>query len=209
MEVSIKNKFEKRLKNWYLLLITGILFIGMGIWVMATPIGAFLTLAWLFSFGFILSGITDITYSITNRNSIKSWGWYLVLGILTLLLGIHLILRPGLTALILCYYIGFWLLFRSIMHIGNAIELKDQEVKNWGWVLILGILGIVFSLILLWNPTLTSIATSFWLGFGFIALGFLQIVLGFGLRKIKKKVDSFKKQNHERKYAAFEIVKED
>lgn len=209
MEASIKNKIEKRVKNWYLTLITGILFIGIGIWVMATPIGAFLTLAWLFSFGFIFSGITDIIYSITNRKTIKSWGWLLVLGILTFLIGFHLMLRPGLTALVLCYYIGFWLLFRSIMHIGNAIELKDQGVKNWLWILVLGILGIVFSFILLWNPTVTSIATSFWLGFGFIALGLLQIVLGFGLRKIKKKVSTFKQRLKDKQYADYEIMDED
>lgn len=208
MIVNVKDKIKNRLKNWYLPLITGVVFIIMGIWVMATPIGAFLTLAVVFSFGFMLSGFTDIIHSISSRKEIKSWGWYLILGILTFILGIHLMLRPGLTAIILCYYIAFWLLFRSIMHIGNAIDLKEQKTKNWGWVLALGILGVLFSIILLWNPTLTSIATSFWISFGLISIGLVQVVLGFGLRKIKKKINSNKRENDIQELTDYEIITE-
>ena len=188
----MKGIIESKLKHWYLLLITGIVFLGLSIWVFATPIGAFLTLAWLFSIGFAISGISEIVYAVSNRKSLKNWGWYLAGGILTLVLGLHLMLRPGLTALILCFYIGFWLMFRSIMHITTAFEQKDNESKNWGWILVLGILGVIFSFILLWNPVVTSVTFSYWLGFGLLIFGIVQIVLSFGMKKLKSKAKEFR-----------------
>lgn len=185
----MKNEIENRLKNWYLLLITGILFILLSLWVLFTPLASFLTLAWVISIGFVFSGISEIVYSITNRKQLPSWGWVLAGGILTLILGLHLSVRPGLTALILCFYIGFWLLFRSIMQVSNSFELKSIGVKKWGWILALGILGIIVSLVLLWNPAATSVAVSYWMGFGIFFFGLLQIVLAFGLRKIKTRIE--------------------
>lgn len=202
----MKTRTEKRLKHWYLLLITGAIFIGLGIWVMATPLVALITLAWIFSIGFVISGISEIVYSLSNRKELKNWGWYLAGGILTLIMGLHLMLRPGLTALILCFYIGFWLMFRSIMHISTAIELKDTKAKNWGWVLALGIIGVIFSFVLLWNPVVTSITVSYWMGFGLLAFGILQIVLSLGLRKIRKEAKEFR-EDLEGEYA--EIIDQD
>lgn len=206
MIAQIKNKIANKLKNWYLPLITGILFIGMGIWVISTPISSFVALAWIFSLGFILSGIADIVYSLSNRKQLNSWGWYLALGIFTFLLGFHLLARPGLTALILCYYIGFWLFFRSVMHIASSIEIKDDGYKNWGWILTFGILGMIFSFLLLWNPTLAGVFTSYWLGFGLISFGILQIFLSMGLRRIKRK---FKKNIGKDLYADYEIIEKE
>ncbi|MCO6498391.1 MAG: DUF308 domain-containing protein [Chitinophagaceae bacterium] len=157
-----------------------------------TPIASFLALAWVFSIGFVIAGLSEIIYSIANRKELRSWGWYLTGGILTFLIGFHLSLRPELTALVLCYYIAFWLLFRSIMQIGNAFEIKDIGIKNWGWVFVFGLLGVVAALILLWNPVITSITVIYWLSFGILSYGILQIVLAFEFRKLKVKIENIK-----------------
>jgi len=184
----MKSIIEKRLRHWYLLLITGILFIILSIWVFFTPLTSFLTLAWVISIGFVIGGISEIVYSISNHKQLNNWGWYLTGGILTLIMGILLSVLPGLTALILCYYVGFWLLFRSILEITNSFELKRYQIKNWGWILTFGILGVVISLILLWNPVITSVAIIYWLGMGLMIIGILQIILAFGLKKVKDKI---------------------
>ncbi|HNU47202.1 MAG TPA: HdeD family acid-resistance protein [Bacteroidia bacterium] len=188
----MKSKFENRLNYWYLLLITGIMFIILSIGVFFTPLSSFLALAWVISFGFVIGGISEIAYSVSNRKKLKNWGWYLAGGIITLILGLQLSLIPGVTGLILCYYIGFWLLFRSIMEITNSIDLKKYHVKYWGWVLTFGILGVITSLILLWNPIITSVAIIYCIGIGLLMFGVVQIVLAFGLRKIKDKIENIR-----------------
>lgn len=179
----MENFIKNRLKYWYIPLILGILFIVLGIRTFAAPIGTLLTLAVLFSIGFIITGVLEIIYSTSNRKDLKNWGWYLTGGILSTLIGIHLLIRPELTALLLSFYIGFWVLFRSISQISTSIELKNDGEKNWGWVLTFGILGILFSLVLLWNPLITGLAVSFWIGLAFITVGLLHIILSFSLYK--------------------------
>ncbi len=182
----MKNYVENRLKHWYLPLVLGIVFIALGVWAFTTPITAFLAIIVFFSFGFIFSGIIEIIYSLSNRKTLKSWGWYLAGGIMTLLMGLLLAGSPDLTALLISFFIGFWLLFRSIMYTVSAFELKSLGVSNWGWTLVFGLLGIIFSFVLLWNPLILGLGLAIWIGFGLIVLGIINILLSFSLRKVKK-----------------------
>lgn len=185
----MKEIISEKLKYWYVPLILGLVFVGLGILVILTPLATFLTISFLFSIGFVVSGIVEIGYSLSNRKDLNNWGWYLVGGFLTLIMGLLLSARPDFTALLLSMYIGFWLLFRSIMYTSKAISLKDAGTKNWGWVLALGILSIIFSFILLWNPALAGLSLIFWLASGIITLGIINIILGFSLRKIRGNFD--------------------
>ncbi|MDR1503881.1 MAG: HdeD family acid-resistance protein [Prevotella sp.] len=187
----MEDLIEKRLKYWYAPLILGVLFIGLGILVFATPVASFLTIAFLFSIGFVASGIIEILYSLSNWKNLKNWGWYLAGGIITFVLGLLLSLRPDFSALLLSLYIGFWLLFRSIMYISASFEVKKDGSKNSGWILILGVLGVIFSFILLWNPLIAGIGFIFWIGFGLVTLGIINIILSFSIRKLKKRAEEF------------------
>lgn len=184
------NRIERKLNYWYLPLIFGIVSICLGVLVFTTPAETFLVLAVFFSYAFMLSGLLEAIYSIANRHHMDNWGWYLALGILTFILGLQLVMRPDLSILMLTFYIGFWLLFRSIMYISSAIDLRRTHSKNWGWVLLFGVFAAIFSCLLLWNPIVTSIAVSVWIGCGLVTLGILQIVLAFSLQKINKHIDS-------------------
>lgn len=187
----MKDFVENKLKYWYAPLILGILFIGLGILVLATPVATFLTIAVLFSIGFVISGIVEIVYSISNRRNLSNWGWYFAGGIMTFILGVLLSARPDFSALLLSLYIGFWLLFRSIMYISTSVELKDTGSKNWGWILAFGILGVIFSFILLWNPVIAGIGFVFWIGFGLLLLGIINIILSFSIRRFRKATTDF------------------
>lgn len=187
----MEKTIESKLKYWYLLLFFGLISIFLGYIVFTTPLQTFLVVAIFFSYGFMLSGILEAIYSVLNREHLTNWGWYFALGVLTFIVGAQLIVHPNLTVVVLTFYIGFWLLFRSMMYISSAIDLKKAESENWWLVLILGILGVIFSLLLLWNPVLTSIAVSVWIGCALVSLGFLQIVLAFSLKRVKSRLKEY------------------
>jgi len=86
----------------------------------------------------------------------------------------------------LIFYVGFALIFRSIMTIGWSVQLNRIGTKNWGWILVWGILGLIFSFMLLWNPLFTGLAIVIYLGVAFIMIGIAQIFLSLRLRKLKK-----------------------
>ena len=109
-------------KNWYILLIVGLIFLGTGIYCFVSPAGSFLALALMFGWSFLISGAIEIVFSISNRDELENWGWTLIFGILTFLVGMLLLARPEITMITLAFSLGFLVLFRSIGAISFALD---------------------------------------------------------------------------------------
>lgn len=178
-------KFVKNsVKHWYLPLLVGVLFVGVGIYMFTTPAESYLTLSIVFILVFIFSGVTDIVFSIANKDELDGWGWNLAGGILNLVIGGVLIIHPVISVVTLPLFVGFTVLFRSIMAISSSIELKSYKVDGWGNLLTLGILGVVFSIILLWNPMFAGLTVVVWTALAFIAFGIFNIYFSIKLKKV-------------------------
>jgi uncharacterized membrane protein HdeD (DUF308 family) len=183
---SIKDTIE----HWYLLLILGTIFIIIGIWALITPVETYLSLAVLFSAAFFVIGIIEIISSITFRNQLNAWGWSLAAGILNSIIGLVLILKPGISIIALQIFVGFVVLYRSMMGIAWSIELKKFKISDFGWLLFLSILGVIFSFVLLWNPIFAGLTVAVFTGIALIAVGIFQIYLSFALKKIRSEIQN-------------------
>lgn len=172
-------------KHWYIPLIVGLIFIGIGMYTIMSPLESYLTLSIIFSLSFLFSGLFEIIFSISNRNEIDNWGWTLAFGILTFLLGVLLVMNPAISITTLPLYVGFIVLFRSIMGISYALDLKNYGVLDWGNLMAIGVLGLLFSLILIWNPLFAGLSIVFWIGLALISGGLFSVYLSFKLKKIK------------------------
>ena len=186
MENSLFKTVKNGISHWYLLLIAGLIFIAVGIWVFFTPVSSYLALALIFSVSFLISGIAEIVFAVSNRKELDSWGWKLAFGMLSILIGMLLLSKPLITIATLPLYVGFVALFRSIMAISFSIELKSYGIKNWGSLLFLGILGIIFSYILIWNPLFAGLTLIYWTGLALITLGIFSISFSIQLNKLHK-----------------------
>lgn len=184
MEKYLFKKVKSAVDHWYILLLVGLVFVGVGIWCFLTPIAAYLSLAFIFSISLLVSGFFEVVFSISNRKKIDNWGWTLVSGILGLIVGFLLISNPLISISILPLYVGFVILFRSITAIGIAFDLKSYAVPDWKSLLALGILGTIFSFILLWNPVFAGLSLVYWTAFAFITIGIFYVYLSFKLKKI-------------------------
>jgi uncharacterized membrane protein HdeD (DUF308 family) len=78
--------------------------------------------------------------------------WWLVLiqGIATILIGILLLISPGMTTLILIQFLGIYWLVDGIFSL-IRIFIKDSDIA-WGWLLVRGILGILAGLVVIQHP---------------------------------------------------------
>lgn len=178
---SIKNS----IKYWWISLIIGILFIGLGIYCFAFPGTSYIILSTFFAVSFLFSGISEIIFSISNKDEIDNWGWTLAYGILTTVVGFMLVLNPILSLEVFAFYVGFLVLFRSISGISYAFDLKNYGVKDWGVTLFLAITGLILSFILLSSPQLAGLTAVAWLGLAIISSGFFAIFISFQLKKLK------------------------
>lgn len=173
-------------KNWYMPLVVGIIFIIAGIYTFASPVSSYLALSIFFSLSFLFSGLFEVAFSISNRNEMENWGWMLIFGLLTFLFGLIMTIHPEISMATLPLYVGFVLLFRSIGAISFAIDIKSYGVPYWGVLLTLGIAGIIFSTIMLFNKSFAGASIITLTGITFLIAGFFGIALSLLLRNIKK-----------------------
>lgn len=185
MANSFFKTIRTSIKHWYIPLIIGILLIFLGFYTISTPVAAFLTLAILFSWSFIISGILEIIFAVQNKDEVDGWGWYLTGGILYTLFGILLIANPLLSASTLAFIVGFYALFKSFQLLSFSFDLKNYGSKSWGWNLLFAILGIIFSFILLWNPLFAGFSLVIWTGMAISTVGFAACVFAFQLKGLK------------------------
>lgn len=186
MQNEVLDHVRETVKHWYLLLILGIIMIGVGIWVFLTPLEAYITLAMLFAFTFLIAGIMEIIYAVSSRKLLDNWGWTLAGGIIDLMIGVLLVTQPGISMIVLPFYVGFAIMFRSVMAIGWALELKRQYIKDWGNLLAIGIMGLIFSFVMIWNPLFAGMTLVFYTAMAFIIAGISQVYLSFSLKKFYK-----------------------
>jgi uncharacterized membrane protein HdeD (DUF308 family) len=181
---NLENLERKPYKYWYLPLLSGLFFVAGGFWIFKTPVASYITLSMLFIAMFLVSGIFEIINALSNTRH-SNWNWNLVGGIINFAFGLILLNSPRLSLSILPLYIGFIILFRSVMSIGHAISLKQMGTGLWKSPLVFGILGILFSLLMIYNPIIGKFTIVFYTALSIILFGVVQIMSAFALRKIK------------------------
>lgn len=104
-----------------------------------------------------------------SRNS--PWWLLLLEGIAAIIIGVFLLISPGMTTLVLVQFLGFYWLFCGVLSLVSLFV----DRSNWGWKLCAGILGIIAGLIVIRHPLWSAVlvpTTLVWL------LGILGIVEG-------------------------------
>jgi len=200
MATNFFKLIRNTVKHWYLPLLVGILFIGVGIYMFRTPAESYVTLAMIFSLLFIFSGFSDIIFSIANKDELEGWGWNLAGGVFNLIIGGVLVRHPEISLATLPLFVGFTVLFRSIMAISSSLELKSYGVLDWGNLMAIGIIGVIASTVLLWDPFFAGLTVVVWTAIAFIIFGIFNIYYSTKLKKlndIPKKISKELKKRRE------------
>ncbi len=178
------------LKNWWMLLLKGIILIVLSIMVFSNPQGTILGLSLYISLAFLFSGVLLVISAIGFGSQTKNRGWRLAEGLIDIFFGLILFSHPGLTALVVSFMIGFWFLFNGITSLTNSFDLKDGGVSNWWLGLLWGILAIVFGFQIMFRPLAGTITIVTLLGTLFMLAGIFNIAFSFILKGIKKEIQS-------------------
>lgn len=126
----MKEMIQSKLNQWYLPLISGVLFTMLGFWMSSTPLASYVTMAIFFAILFFISGIADTFHAIANRKDLDGWGWMFAFGILHVIFGAILVSSPELSMMVLATYIGFMMLFRAIGQIAIAMEMRNKGINS-------------------------------------------------------------------------------
>ena len=133
----------------YFSLIVGIIFLVLGIYILVNPVGNMITLSVLFSIVMLLAGISEIVgYFNSNRREL----WYLLNGVITVILAIWLLSADDVSkATLIPNLLALWIFCSGIARLIDGLALKktlQRETNLTKRLVTFGITGIVLGIIL-------------------------------------------------------------
>ena len=168
-------------KNWWLLLLRGIAAIIFGLLAFAWPGLTLVTLILLYGAYALVDGVLAIIAAITGGVPGSRW-WLAIVGLLGIVAGLVTFLTPGLTALVLLFFIAGWAIVTGVFEIIGAIKLR-KEIDN-EWLLILsGIISVLFGVGIMLAPGAGALALVWVIGAYSVVMGVIFVALAFRLKK--------------------------
>jgi len=170
-------------KNWWLLLLRGIAAIIFGVLAFAWPGLTLLTLILFYGAFALVDGVLAIIAAITGGAPAPRW-WLAIIGLLGIAAGLLTFLMPGLSALVLLFFIAGWAIATGMFQIIGAIQLR-KEIDN-EWMLILsGVVSVLFGVIVLIAPGAGALGLIWAIAVYSIVFGISFVALAFRLRNHK------------------------
>jgi uncharacterized membrane protein HdeD (DUF308 family) len=171
-------------KNWWLVLLKGLLLIVLAFIVIGNPGDTLLAIALFIGIAFLLTGFAIIFVALLGKNDLENWSWKLAEGILDVLLGFILIANPEITAIVIPFLIGFWALFYGILLTVGAFSSKE-----FSWIMLLvGILTIILGNIIMFNPIVMGLTLAIWIGITLLIVGIANVAFSFDIKKLKQAI---------------------
>lgn len=158
--------------------IAGIILIAAGIYCLISPAAAITGMAMYFGIAMLISGIVDVIIFAGASRFMAGSGWFLVDGIVTILLSMFILGNQLFTTLTIPFVFGMWLLFSGISKFANSFELRRLGIPGWGWFTALGILLAVIGFVSFMDPFISMVAITFMVGLFLILQGLASILRG-------------------------------
>jgi uncharacterized membrane protein HdeD (DUF308 family) len=168
-------------KNWWLLLLRGIAAIIFGVLAFAWPGLTLLTLIMVYGAFALVDGVLAIIAAVTSGAAAPRW-WLAIVGLLGIATGLLMFLMPGLTALVLLYFIAGWAIATGVFQIVGAIRLR-KEIDNEWFLILAGIVSVLFGVGVMMAPGAGALALVWVIGTYAVIMGILLVALAFRLKK--------------------------
>jgi uncharacterized membrane protein HdeD (DUF308 family) len=172
------------IKNWWMVLLQGLLTIGFGIAAIARPGLTLALLLTMLGIYWLIEGASGLFAALKGGKGF----WYVLGGIVSILAGIFVFIRPGTTALALLVVIGVWALIRGVTEIVAALHLR-KEMEGEIWLILAGVVSVLFGLFVLLRPGQGALAILSVIGLFAILKGLILTILSFKLRGFKGRLE--------------------
>jgi len=187
---NLIDRATRAIRHWWLLMLAGILCIVLGIVVFVFPLESYVTLSLLFGILMLVVGAAQLIVSATSGNYLMMRGYFIVGGIIDLLIGIFLCVNPGVSLIALPIVMGICLLYHSFMIIAFGGDLETFRLSGSAWVICGGILLLILSIMILANPLSIGIETVIIIaGLGLIMFGVMLSAISMKLKDVHTYVE--------------------
>jgi uncharacterized membrane protein HdeD (DUF308 family) len=168
-------------RNWWLVVLRGVLAILFGVLAFVWPAITWLTLIFMFGIYAIVDGLFAVGTGLSHTKDSPRWWMFFLEGLLGIGAGIVALVAPGLTSLVLIYMIASWAIITGVLEIVAAIRLRNEITNEWGLGLG-GLVSIVLGVVLFLQPAAGGLAIIWIIAAYALIFGVLLVILGFRLK---------------------------
>lgn len=173
---------EKLRRSWVWLAVLAVISLVGGVLALLNPFAATIAAVLLAGWAFILIGAVQLVQAF----QVQGWGgfmWALLLGVLTLVVGVALIANPLAGTISLTLLVAVLLLFTGVVKLFYAFSLRP--VSGWGWVLFSGAVSLLLGVLILADfPVSAAAILGILLGVELLSNGVLFLFVALGLRRL-------------------------
>jgi uncharacterized membrane protein HdeD (DUF308 family) len=180
---SIMDLFTK---NWWVILLRGIVTILFGILAMTRPGMTLAVLVLLFGIYALIDGVFALFSAIGGWQH-REDRWLLVLeGLIGIGAGFATLHAPVLTTVVLLFFIAVWALATGVLKIVEAIRLR-REISGEFWLVLSGIVSVAFAFLVLLRPMAGALAMAWVIGWYALFLGAMLVMLSIKLLGLRRR----------------------
>lgn len=174
-----------------LTIISGILFVLVGVFCFANPGETFLSLAFILGLMMVINSIIQgIAYWRGRRGTRNdNNGWIMAEAIITFILGILVLSSQIAADVAIPMVFGMWVMFSGILRVVTATTIDRVNKKvNFMWTMVTGLICAAGGLYAFLNPVMAGLAIAVLLGILFVLQGISTLELGIHMpHEIKEK----------------------
>ena len=187
-----------------LTMLTGILFLGAGIYLVANEGVTFLSVAFIVGLMFVIAGVVEcLSYSSYRGDNVER-SWILNDGTTTFVLGVLILLNKISADAVVPMILGLWVLITGIRNFVHAWEHIEERGNAFYDHLIIGLMNLILGLYVFFDGEIFNLASITMIGLCMIVQGVNIIHIGATIRVIKPKFIKTKEEMLEEAAAKFE-----
>lgn len=188
--METKSYYYGITRYWWLPIISGIIFIGLGVWSLTDPAPFLSIMAYVFAGAIGAAGLFNLFWGICNFDTNHGWGWAVAGGIVEILFCIFLFFIPDpLLAYVFVYGTGLYIIFMAIYAFFESFIAAKQSPLWFTVILILLACSLAFSLIFILGPGAPALLGWVWIGVAFICFGVYRIILACRIKALNDDYD--------------------
>lgn len=169
-------------RNWWAILLRGILAILFGFLAFLWPGITLLALIFLFGAYMLLDGVLAIVAAIWTAGREERWWLLLIEGVVGVLAGIVAFALPQAAAIAFLYLVAAWAIVTGILEILAAVRLREEIEGEWG-LIIGGALSVIFGILLAVLPAVGILSLMWLIGAYAVMFGVLLVSLALRVRE--------------------------
>ena len=168
-------------RNWWILLLRGLMAIALGILVFTRPFWTLAAVMLAFALYALVEGTSDLFAAIFGWRH-RDDRWLLLLeALIGIGVGIVTLRTPGLTAIVVIFFIAAWALATGVLRIVEGLRLR-QEIPGEIWLVLGGVFSVIFALLVMTRPLAGALTLVRVIGAYALILGTTEVLLAFKVR---------------------------